>query len=79
LSVNAAETVLAALSVTEQAPVPVQAPDQPAKVEEVSGAAVSVTMVPALYVAEQVDPQDIPAGEDVTVPAPVPDLATVRL
>ena len=40
---NVAVTVLAAFIVTEQAPVPVQAPLQPVNVEPVDGVAVRVT------------------------------------
>ena len=41
-----AVTVLAAFMVPAQVPVPVQAPDQPAKVEPAAGVAVRFTMVP---------------------------------
>jgi len=51
-------------------------PDQLAKVEPDTGAAVSVTAVPAARVAEQVPPQLIPFP--VTVPEPEPALLTVR-
>ena len=61
-----------------QVPVPVQAPDQPEKVELVSAVAVKVIDVPWLNEAEQVVPQLIPAGLLVTVPEPVPDLVTER-
>jgi hypothetical protein len=64
--------------VTLQVPVPVQAPDQPVKIEPGSAAAVSVTVVPAIYVAEQMDPQVIPAEDEVIEPAPVPVLVVVR-
>jgi len=47
-------------------------PDQPENTEPEIAAAVSITEVPELYEAEQVAPQFIPAGEDVTVPVPVP-------
>ena len=65
--------------VTTQLPVPEQpAPDQPVKVEPTEAAAVRVTEVPWLKVAEQVAPQLMPGGSLVTVPEPVPSLATVR-
>ena len=64
--------------VTLQAPVPLQAPLQPAKVEPEAGVAVKPTTVPLAKLAEQVAPQEIPAGELVTVPVPVPVSVTVR-
>ncbi len=71
-------TVLAALIVTEQAPVPVQAPLQPVNVEPVAGAAVRVDDGRRKRrPAEQSVPQLMPAGDDVTVPVPVPALVTV--
>lgn len=57
-------------------------PDQPANVEPAAGEAERVTTVPALpasYDSMQSAPQFIPAGEDVTVPEPVPLLFTVRV
>jgi hypothetical protein len=51
--------------------VPEQAPDQPAKVELAFGAAVSVTVVPALKLD--------PVGLLATVPLPVPALIIFRL
>jgi hypothetical protein len=39
---------------------------------------VSVTSVPELKLATQVAPQSIPAGDEVTVPAPPPTRFTVR-
>src|SRR3989442_1688654 len=68
----------AALIVTLQVPVPVQLPLQPVKVAPAAGAGVRVTTVPVVRAVEQVAPQEIPAGELVTVPLPVPDLVTVR-
>src|SRR2546426_6250640 len=77
-SVKVAVTVVAAESVTVQVPVPEQPPPaQPVKVEPASGAAVSVTAVPLVKLAEQVAPQLIPTGALVTVPLPVPALLTV--
>ncbi len=64
-----------AFKVTEPLEQPV--PDQPAKTEPEAGVAVSVTAVPLLRVVEQALPQLIPAGLLVTVPLPVPALATV--
>ena len=74
--VKAAVTDFAASIVTEQVPVPVQAPLQPVKVDPVAGAAVKVTEPPEATDAVQVEPQLIlpPA----TVPLPVPDFLTVR-
>ena len=77
MAVNVAVTEVALVNVTLQVPVPMQAPDQPANVEVVFGAAVSVTMVPLVKLALHVAPQSIPAGLLVTVPAPVPALWTV--
>jgi len=75
-----AVTVVAAESVTTQAPVPVQPPPlQPPKVEPAAGAAVSITAVPLAKLAAQVAPQVMPAGELVTVPLPVPAGLTVRV
>lgn len=58
--------------------VPEQDPLQPAKDEPLAAAAVSVTEVPEPKLAEQVEPQLIPAGLLVTVPLPVPVLLTVN-
>ena len=73
-----AVTVVAAETVTVQVPVPEQPPPvQPLKVEPAAGAAVRVTVVPLVKLAEQVAPQLMPTGELVTVPLPVPAGATV--
>jgi hypothetical protein len=45
-TLNAAFTDLAALTVTTQAPVPVHAPVQPAKLDPAAAVAVKVTEVP---------------------------------
>jgi hypothetical protein len=60
-----------------QSPVPLQPePLQPAKVAPVAALAVSVTGVPSTKSAEHDPPQVIPAGEEVTAPAPAPDFDT---
>ena len=64
---------------TVQLPVPVQAPVQPPNVELPSAVAVRFTTVPGLYASEQSAPQLTPAGEELTVPVPLPALLTVRL
>ena len=73
-----AVTLLAAVILTVQVLLlPVQAPDQPIKVEPEAGVAVNVTLLLVAKLAEQVAPQLIPVGKLVTVPVPVPDLPTV--
>ena len=72
-------TGVAAFMVTLQAPVPLQAPLQPANSEPEAGVAVKLTTVSLGKLAEQVAPQEIPAGELVTVPVPVPVSVTVRV
>ena len=73
---NAALTAWLEFIVTVQLPVPEQAPDHPANVEPVFGVAVSVTVVPAPKL-RQPDPHEVPAGEEATVPLPVPDVPVV--
>ena len=64
-----AVTVVAAVTVTAQVPVPVQPPPlQPVKVEPTVGDAVNVTAVPWPNVAEQVAPQLTPLGDEVDLP-----------
>jgi hypothetical protein len=75
---NVAVTDVAAVTVTTHAPVPVQAPLQPAKTEPSAALWVSVTCVPPANPAEQVSGQSIPAGVLVTLPLPVPASVTVN-
>jgi hypothetical protein len=73
---NVAVTARAAVIDVVQAPVPVHAPLQPANVEPLAATAVSVTDVPLAKFALQVAPQSTPAGDEVTVPAPLPAFVT---
>ena|SRR5579871_3716705 len=61
----------------EQAPLPEQAPDQPAKVELAAGPSLKVTIVPLAKFALHVPGQLMPAGVLVMVPVPVPERVTV--
>jgi len=65
-----AVTDLAALITTVQVPVPVQAPDQPWKLQPEAAEALRVTDTPSENVFEQTCPQSMPAGALVTVPLP---------
>lgn len=60
------------LMVKLQVPTPPHAPLQPENVEPEAAPAVSVIVVPAATVCVQAEPHEIPTGELVTVPAPVP-------
>ncbi|HXM19957.1 MAG TPA: hypothetical protein VN948_01665 [Terriglobales bacterium] len=60
------------VNVTLQAPVPLQAPDHPAKKELPIGAAVSITWVPLAKLALHACPQLIPAGLLLIIPPPTP-------
>ena len=73
VSPKVAVTVRAWLIVTTQvSPVAVlHAPPQPWSSASAPAVAVSVTLVPPSYCVEQVDPQSMPVGFDVTVPLPV--------
>jgi len=75
--IKVAVTAVAAFIVRVQGPVPAQPPLQPLKVEPAAGAAVSETSVPLANEAEQVAPQEMPAGLLVTVPVPAPAWETV--
>src|SRR5262245_26130410 len=71
---NVAVTLAAAESVkTHVVTVPAQTPPvQPANVLPFAGVAVSVMLVPAWKAVLHTVPQLMPAGLEVTVPAPVP-------
>ena len=72
-------TEILPVTVTLQVPVPEHPPPlQLEKVDPALGEAVKVTLVPELYGSEQSAPQLMPAGLEVTVPEPVPDLVTER-
>lgn len=79
LSSKVAVTALAPSMVTVQAPVPEHGPLHPTKVDPFAAAAFKVTLVALAKEAEQVAPQLIPAGLDVTEPEPVPARVTVRV
>src|SRR5262249_29435051 len=73
-------TVVSAVIVTTQVPVPVQPPPlQPVKVEPVAGVAVNVTWVPVAYEAAHAVPQLMPPELLVTVPPPAPNILTVSV
>ena len=80
--------LLVNVAVTDFAPVidtlhcfelPLQAPDQPVKVDLFAGVAVSVTSVPAAKECEQVAPQSMPGGLDITRPLPLPIFVTLSV
>lgn len=77
---NCAVTLVAAATVTVHVPVPEHPPpDHPANVEPLSAVAVRVTEEPWSNSAAHVAPHVMPAGELLTLPLPVPDLATVTV
>lgn len=76
---NVAVTAMAALMVTAHAPVPEQAPLQPANPEPIAATGVRFTTVPWLKAVAQVLGQSIPAGLLVTEPVPVPVVLTVSV
>ena len=77
MALNVADTL--ALPVTVQAPLPEQAPPQLTNDEPAAAAAFKATEVPVSNWFEQVAPQLMPAGVEVTVPLPVPCLVTVMV
>jgi hypothetical protein len=64
---------------TEHAPVPLQSPLHPAKIEPAGGTADKATVLPDEKLALHVPGQDIPLGLLVTVPAPDPSIVTVSI
>lgn len=76
VSVKFAVTLVAAVTVTVQTPVPLHAPLHPVKEDPVVGAAVRVTWVPCEKESEQVAPQSMAPVFAVTVPVPFPVLVT---
>jgi hypothetical protein len=74
-----AVTLRSLLIVTLHASVPEQAPPQFVSVESPAAVAVRATIVPSLNRAEHAPGQLMRAGLLVTMPLPVPDVATVRV
>jgi hypothetical protein len=66
-----ADTLAAEFMVTTQAPMPLQAPPQPVKMDPDARVAVRLTGVPLAKFAAQAALQLMPAGALVTVPLPV--------
>jgi hypothetical protein len=62
-----------------QLPVPAQAPLQPVNVDPVAVVAESARLVPLATLTLQVLPQSMAAGDEATVPLPVPALPTVTV
>ena len=76
---NRASTLLGPSIRTVHVEVPEQpSPLQPSKEEPGAATAVRVTRRERLKIAEQDDPQSIPAGEEVTEPDPLPRRVTVN-
>src|SRR3954466_227155 len=79
VSVNVAVTFVASVTVVVQGPVPAHpAPDQPLKTEPIAGVALSWTELLGANWAEQVAPQSMPLGVDLTAPEPLPAKVTVN-
>lgn len=77
---NVAAAVTGPFMITTQVgDVPEQPCFHPLKTAPVAGTAVSVTFVPVAKLALHDDPHDTPAGDDVTVPLPLPLSTTVRV
>lgn len=75
---NIASTAVAALTVAARTPrCPSRRLSSRRRQEPASATAARLSAGPALTLAEQVAPQAMPAGVEVTVPAPAPDFETV--
>ena len=78
--VKVAVIVVALTGETAQVLVPVQPPpDQPVKIDPALAVAVRTTGLPDGKLAEQLVPQEMPAGELVTLPLPSPARITVSV
>jgi hypothetical protein len=67
------------VSVHEPEPEAEHGPLQPRKTEPEAGVSLSVTVEFLGKRAVHTEPHEIPAGEEVTVPAPAPDFSTVSV
>src|SRR5581483_4025458 len=76
VAVKIALTLVLLLTVTWHAPVPLHAPDHPEKTAFAAAVATRLTCAPLSKTALHVVWQSIPAGVLVTVPKPVPEIAT---
>jgi hypothetical protein len=76
-ALNSALTEVFCVNVTLQTPVPLQAPDHPAKKEFAVGVAVSVIALPLEKLALHVCPQLMPAGLLLIIPWPTPEACTL--
>src|SRR4051812_11871167 len=74
-----AQTVWFPLALKLQPALPLQAPPQPAKEELTSARDDRETSAPTVTVMLQVPGQSMPAGEEMTRPAPVPGSSTLTL
>ena len=77
VSLKSAFTAISIDIVTTHVPVPKHAPLQPENALPDAAVAVNVTTVFDAYSSVQSAPQVIPAGEDATVPIPVPERVTL--
>src|SRR5450432_3720242 len=76
LTAKLAKTETLLVSVSEQAPVPPQAPDQPANVALGSARAARVTVVPCVTLMLQLPVQSMPGGNELTRQPETPSVVT---